>query len=794
MYIIRKILNSRLVSGSVVVILSCATAAVLIGLLMVDTVLLKKLDVDDPDALVRIKIPSPTGGISNPVFKELQRSADSFDELFHYMALNQFGIGVDGNDIILDGASVSGTYFESLGLVPTAGRLLQEADGGEGSSPVIVIGHSFWIRELAGDKDLMGQTIQMDGAPFTLVGVAPEGFNGLDPLSREDFWIPSEHIIDKWQLTNRSYPLFHSLGRLTDGYSRDAAQQELNQIGEAIRREFPNDGPNWIVTLLSQDEWVRSGGGARTINTILLIFGLVLALLVIALSNLMALVATRTESRKVEYATQLAVGARRGQIVKAYLLENFVLCLLGFGIGFVLAWAAQAYFVAELLDGVLVLNFGDLFRTDLLIFLILMPIAYGVVLSVGGLGTIYRLKPAVELRSGGKASRSYGGRKLLIFVQVALAIVVVSACSWFVESLKNVERHDFGFESERLVLVSTNLKLRGPKFSYAGNAITEYRKLKEWMETVPNVETVGLGTHLPLRHVGICKVDVDGFDRRLEPDECIVRLVYVGPGYFKTMGVELLEGREPRFEEMNYPMTKVVVNEAFVDRYWPGQAVLGRAFRPWQGGPEVTVTGVCANFSQELGEEVKPQILVGFAQTSMVFHLKTSIPTESFLPTFRRLLQEKDPFVPVLETTSLQGSYRETFSAMHLSFYTAAVIAGLSVMIAASGLFALVRHFIESSQTEIGIRMALGAEPSNILKWILRECGVPVVFGCLAGTALVYLIFPYASGLLFEVNRLEPRLLLWVLGTLLAVALASLLGPAIRTAYSSPVACLGGRR
>lgn len=777
-----------------VVILSCATAAVLIGLLMVHSVLFKELDVKDPDTLIRIKIPSPTGGISYPVFKELQRSAESFDELFHYMALNQFGIGIDGNNLIRDGASVSGTYFESLGLFPAAGRLLQEADGGEGSSPVIVVGHSFWMRELAGNKDLVGQTIRMNGAPFTLVGVAPEGFHGLDPLSREDFWIPSEHIIDKWQLTNRSYPLFHSLGRLSDGYNREAAQQELNQIGEAIRREFPNDGPNWIVTLLTQDEWVRGGTGASTINTILLIFAMVSALLMIALSNLMALVATRTESRKVEYATQLAVGARTGQMVKAYLLENLVICLLGWSIGLGLAWAAQSYFVAELLDGVLVLNFADLFRTDLLIFLILMPVAYSIVLSVGGLRTIYRLKPAVELRSGGKASRVYGGRKLLIFVQVALAIVVVSACSWFVESLKNVERHDFGFESEGLVLVSTNLKLMGPKFNYTGHAITEYRKLKEWMETVPNVETVGLGTHLPLRHVGICKVDVDGFDRRIEPDECVVRLVYVGPGYFKTMGVELLEGREPRFEEMNYPMTKVVVNKAFVDRYWPGQAVLDRVFRPWQGGPEVTVIGVCANFTQELGEEIKPQILIGYAQPSMVFHLKTSIPAESFLSTFRRLLQEKNPFVPILETTSLQGSYRETFSTMHLSFYTAALIAGLSVLIAASGLFALVRHFIESSRIEIGIRMALGAKPSNILKWILRECGVPVVFGCLAGTLLVYLLFPYASGLLFEVNRLEPRMLLWVLGTLLVVALVSLVGPAVRTAYSSPVACLGGRR
>ncbi len=793
MFVARKVVRSPLVSGTIVLILSCVTAAVLVGLLMLDSVLLKKLDVKDPDSLVRIHISSPTGGISNPVFKELRRSLDSFDQLFHYMSLSQYGLSIGGNDTILNGASVSETYFDSLGLVPSAGRLIQAADSGEGSSPVVVVSYSFWLKELAGNVDTIGSSVLLNGIPFTLVGVAPEGFHGLEPLSREDFWMPSEHIADTWKLTNRNWPFFATLGRLDKGYNEAAAQQELVQLGEAIAREFPEDGPKTDFGLMTQAEWIRLGTGESVVNTILLIFALVVLLLLIALSNLMALVSTRTESRKVEYATQLAIGAQRQQVLRTYFAENLLLCVLGWGLGLLLAYGATAYLVSELLQSVLSLDFGSLFRAKVLPYVILMPALYTIVLSAGGLRSIYQLQPAVELRSGGRASRTFTGRKVLIFIQVALAVVVVSACAWFVESLKNVERHDFRFESEGLVLVSTNLKLRGIQYNDPRYTIKEYRRLKEWMESLPNVDSVGLAELMPLRHTKISKVVVDGFDRRFQPDDCLVRQLYVGPGYFETMGVPILEGREIRFDEMGYPMTKVVVNEAFVERYWPDQVVIGRVFMPWQSGPEVTVVGVCANFSQDLGEEILPQVFIGFGWPIMEFHVRTSVSPEVFMPEFRRLLREKETIVPVMGVTTLQGSFRETFSSMHVAFYTAVFIAALSALIAASGLFALVRHFIASSRKEIGIRMALGAEPKEILRWILKECGTPVLGGCIAGIVIVYLIFPYASTLLFEVSRLDLPLLFSVLSVILLVAAASLLGPAIRAAWSSPVRCFGGR-
>ncbi len=791
--IFRKIVSSRIVSSSIVLILSCVTAAVLVGLLMLDSVLLKKLDVKDPDSLVRVSTTTPSTGISNPVFEQLSRDLDSFDQLFHYMRLLQFGMGIEGKNTILDGSSVSGTYFDSLGLVPSEGRLIQTSDEGEGSSPVVVVSYSVWQREFGGIRESIGNSVLLNGVPFTLIGVAPEGFHGLDPLSREDFWIPSQHIIDKWHLNSRGWPMFMTLGRLADGYNWSTAGQELTQLSKEIRLAFPDDGPKTDFFLQTQSDWVRNGKGARSVNTILLIFGLVVLLLIIALSNLTALVSTRSESRRQEYATQLAIGARRGQIFRTYFAENFVLCLVGWVLGVCLTYIGQFYLVTKLLDGILVLNFADLFRSSLIPYLLLMPVLYTVVLSAGGTGIIFRLQPALELRSGGKASRRFIGRKLLIFVQVTFAVVIVSACAWFLESLSNVEKHDFGFESDKLSLVSTDLKLRGPQYGDPRYSIPEFRRVKEWIESLSNVEIVGLGNLMPLRHSKVSRVVVEGHDRRSHPDECLVRALYIGPGFFESLGIELIEGREIRFEDMGYPMTNVIVNQAFVDSYWPGQVALGRVFFPWQGGPEVTVVGVCANFTQELGQEIGPQMFIGFADRQMVFHVKTSISPESFMPSFSRMIHEKETVVPILETTTLQESFRETFSSMHVAFYTADLIACLSVLIAASGLFALVRHFIASSRKEIGIRMALGAEPKEILRWILKECGTPVLGGCVAGIVIVYLIFPYASTLLFEVSRLDLPLLFSVLSVILLVAAASLLGPAIRAAWSSPVRCFGGR-
>lgn len=792
MLVARKIVKSRWLSGSIILILACATAAVLIGGVMLDAVLNKKLDVEDPDSLVRIRTSSPSNGVTNPVFRELSRSLESFDDLFHYMPQRQYGIGYEGEDTILDGASVSDSYFDSLGLVPSEGRLIQAADYQGGSSPVIVVSHAVWRTKFGGVADAIGVSVLLNGVPFTLVGVAPRGFHGLDPLSREDFWIPTEHIIDQWQINSRGWPMFVTLGRFADGYNWSAAQQELTLLGARIREEFPDDGPKTDFSLMTQQEWIRAGEGKETVNTISLIFGLVLLLLIVALSNLMALVSTRTESRKTEYATQMAIGASRSQIIRAYLVENLALCLLGWVVGLLVAYAIHAYFVSELLDGILLLDFSDILRPSLLPYLLLMPIIYTIALSLGGMATIYRLVPASVLRGGNKGSRAFAGRRLLVFVQVTLAVVVVSACSWFVNSIKNAESQDFGFESDGLLLIQTNLKLKGTQFAGPHISIPEYRRMKEWIESLPNVETVGMGNLMPLRHSKVSRVVVDGHDRRLHPDENVVRALYVGPDYFKSLGIELLEGRGIRFDDMGYPMTKVVVNKAFADRYWPEQVAIGRVFHPWSGGPEVSVVGVSPSFSQELGQEVLPQMFVGFSELQMVFHVKTSIQPEAFMPSFTRMLMEKETVIPILETMTLQRSFRETFSSMYLSFFTAVLIAALSMLIAASGLFALVRHFIQSSRREIGIRIALGADPSTLLRWILQQCGVPVLLGCSAGIGIAYLLFPYASDLLFEVNRIDPLLVLGVLAVIILVASASMLGPAIRAAYSMPIDSLLG--
>ena len=245
-----------------------------------------------------------------------------------------------------------------------------------------------------------------------------------------------------------------------------------------------------------------------------------------------------------------------------------------------------------------------------------------------------------------------------------------------------------------------------------------------------------------------------------------------------------------RFEDMDYPMSKVIVNQAFVERYWPGGVAVGRSFKPWRGGPVVDVVGVCANFEQELGVDTEPQIFVGFAPPDMVFHIKTEGNPEPTHSEIARLLGESGWKLPVVEFATIEQSFGETFSAFKLSALVAGYVALLALAIAGYGLFALMFHLVKDHRNEIGIRMAIGANGGRILVWTMRECGVPVVWGLLLGLAASLLLFGKFSELLFAVERFDPAPLLVVTLVLAVVSFVSMFGPAFQASRRSPVANL----
>ncbi|MDQ8205619.1 ABC transporter permease [Pelagicoccus sp. SDUM812003] len=767
--------------------LALASGAILISTFVLYTVLFKTHPVEDASRFVRLSASTGDGGVSYPVYQTLERENDSFEELIQYMALSDFLMGRDGHSTVINGASVSGNFFSTLGVRPVVGRLIQPSDINRSSDKVVVLGESVWRREFAADVTLLGESITLNGVPYVVVGIAPSSFSGLDNLAPQDFWFGAEHIIETWQIENRNWPKFITWGVLKEGVTADQALQDLLQLSARIREEHPNDGPSRDFDLLDGIEANQFGERAMITKTVLLILGLMSLLLLVALFNVANLVAVRVKSRLHEYSIFLALGANRGWVTRRLFLENSVLGYLGLVIGFLVA-AGFLYLYKSHLPGAKTVDALSLLGDGLLLpVLIVVPLLYAGFISVGGFVAVSKININQGLRLGTRGTKQFFGRKLFVCFQVALSVAIVTVCSWFIESLRNAHNMDYGFEAENLVLLSVNYKLRGPQFQSAYLVIREHRRLKESLETLPEVESVGIGESMPLRHTRATKVDVDGFDFRTEPDECRARALYVGPDFFEVMGVSIVEGRDIRFEEMDYPMTKSLVNEAFVERYWPGQVAVGRVFKPYLNGPDVEVVGVCSDFNPELGHPIEPAVFTAFAQADLVFHIKTNIRTEMAKVAIMRMLEEKEPGLPMVEIVTLEESFDDTFAAMKLSALIAGFIAVLALFIAGYGLFALMFHLLRDHRNEIGIRMAIGANRGRILSWTMKECGVPVVWGLGLGLGVVLLLYGKVSDLLFAVDRFDFGPLASVVFVLVAVAIVSMIGPALRAASRQPI-------
>ncbi len=790
MYVIRKLKSSWLESASIVLMLALASGAMLVSVYVLYAALLRTTELDEQSRFVRLSASTGDGGVSYPVYQTLERENDSFEELIQYMVLSDYLMGHDGHSSVISGASVSGNFFSTLGVKPVVGRLIQPSDINRSSDRVVVIGEGLWRREFAADLSLLGEAITLNGVPFVVVGVAPSSFSGLDNLAPQDFWFGTEHVIESWQIENRNWPKFVTWGVLKQGVSAEQALQDLLQLSAGIREEYPNDGPSRDFDLLSGIEANQFGQRALVTKTVLLILGLMTLLLLIALFNVANLVAVRVKSRLHEYSVFQALGANRGWVTRRLFLENAILGYLGLGTGFLFS-AGFLYLYQTELPGTKTLDATSLLGNGwLMSALIIIPLMYASFISVGGFLAISRIDINRELRLGTRGTKQFFGRKLFVCFQVALSVAIVMVCSWFIESLRNAQRVDYGFDTEDLVLLSVNYKLKGPQFQGAYLVIREYRRLKESLEALPEVEIVGIGESVPLRHRRLTKVAVDGFDFRTEPDQCKARAQYVGPDFFEAMGVSIVEGRDIRFEEMNYPMTKTLVNEAFVERYWPGQVAVGRVFKPYLNGPDVEVVGVCSNFNSELGMPVEPAVFTAFAQADLIFHIKTNINPEVAKSAILRMLDEKEPGLPLVEIVTLEESFGDTFAALILSALVAGFIALLALFIAGYGLFALMFHLLRDHQNEIGIRMAIGASRGKILFWTMKECGVPVAWGLVLGLGVVLVLFGKLSDLLFAVDRFDFVPLASVVLVLVTVAFIAMIVPAYRAANRDPIANL----
>jgi len=702
-----------------------------------------------------------------------------------------FNVGAPGQTERTHGQLVSGNFFSALGLKPAIGRFIRPEEAERlGTEPVVVISYDYWQTRFRGSPTALGQTLRVNERDLTIIGVAPKEFQGtLVPLKFE-LWAPatmtSALLGGVRDLDDRTSRAFSLIGMLKPGATRQQAQTEFTNAMAQLARDYPDASAGIGGEILSF--WEAPRGPQRLIISGLAILqGVMLLLLLAVCGNTANLMLARGSTRQREMAVRIALGAGRWRIASLVLSENMLLAFLGAGLGAAFAvWGTTALRIAPMIGA-----FPILFPTKVdeftLAFAIVLGIACGLIFSAAPALHLARLDPQNGLRSGPNTPPRSRARKVLMGVEVGLASVVLIAAALFLDSFRNARQADPRFRPEGVLLAAYDLSGRNPDDASDREFAA---RLLERLRSLPDVEAAAIATNVP--------VDLHGIPRRpftvqgrvrseLGQDRAISNTVT--PGYFKVMGIPLLEGND--FAEMRDKASppQAIVNEEFVSRFLNGADAIGRQLQARAG--TFTIIGVARNSVYDaLGEPAQPAMYFSYRDRPSYqgeIHLKTRSGNEAALTSeTRAVLRELDPMLPLYDVRTLSQHIDRNLYLRRIPARMFAVLGPLLLGLAAIGIYAVVSYGVARRTREIGVRLAFGATSKRVVLQIIREN-----LGAIAqGTAVGWLLALLISLHVFPNGPFDSGVFLGVPTLLLAVATLACWLPARRASQIDPMAAL----
>jgi predicted permease len=759
--------------------------------------------VHDEDSIFVIAgtAPEATKGtdISWPDFKDFERRASTI-QAFIADRINGAVIGlVDQKAERAPGSIVSANYFDALGVKPVLGRGFEPGeDIGRNAHPVVVISYQLWQRKFANDPRAVGSTIRLNGVLHTIVGVAPEGFYGTFVGYQFQFWVPASMQAafdrDGYQLEDRGARWIEGFVRVKPDVSRTQAQAELSAIAERLQAEYPstNRGRGIVLKPLWQSPFNPMDALVPTL-TIALVG--VAAMLLIACANVGNLLLLKSVSRRRELTIRLAVGADRGRLVRQMLTEAVLLSSIAGVCGLVAAYWARGALVllfpprgttplrlpADLDLRVLLLSVGIAFIATVLFGLIPAMLASKVDL-VGG------LKTDSAGAVGGRARARV--RSTLVFVQVAVSFVLIVGAALVVESLYHMRTKNPGFDADRVLV--TYIDLAAADYD-VGRANVFKDRLIERIDSLPGVEAAAFVGGAPFSYAGggSAPVAVDGYEA--QPGEApTVEYTQIGPAYLRTLGIPLVAGREFTRDDNETSEPVAIVNEPMAARYWRGRDPLGS--RLVVSGRALRVVGV-ARLSKylDLMEPATPFFYVPLRQTAargqtlMVrTTLAPSVMATSLAAEVRALDASLTPDQLMTMREQINRMNQSTAMAVRLLIAFGAV----ALILAAIGLYGVMSFNVTQNARELALRLALGADPSSLLRRVLAGGLLLTAGGMACGAAAAIGLTRLLGTLLFEVSPRDPATFAMAFATLAAASTAACLLPALRATRTDPVAAL----
>ena len=742
----------------------------------------------------RSEHPSPP--FSYPDFADLRANVHSFSGLLGYHD-DFMTLTGSGKPERIYGALTTSDYFEVLGVRPILGRTLLPSGGIERQGvPEAVLGYDLWQNRFAADPTIVGKTIEINLHTYTVVGVAPRGFLGCKTGLRAEIWLPlgmDQQVWGSTRINERGNSWLNVLGVLRPGIHSHQAENELNLEMQRIADRYPREhqGGN----RLSTDPLWRSPFGANVYlsGTLPILLSLAAVLLLLACANVANLLLVRSVARRREFAIRLSMGASRWRLVRQLMIENLLIAFAGGGIAMMCTmWTAKtlaAFLPPTTLP--LAIN-GSANGTVLMatmVVSILTAVISGVVpaLRASNLSPITVLKDEAQSTSGGMyKSRLAGG---LVIAQVALSVLLLACAGLFVRSLERAQQADPGFDPHHVYLATFDLDPMG----YTAQTGTEFdRQLLERVKELPGVQSATLADFSPLSFTihseGVMPEGyVPHLHESMEADRG-----QVGPAYLQTLKTPLIAGRDFTAQDNASTQRVAIVNEAFVDRYWPGQEAVGK--RVDVSGRSYSVVGVAANGKyRRLVYDPAPLVLMPLLQrysSEVTLHVRVNGDLQVVDSAVERTVHGLNPNLPLFNVTTLEQNMGMGNVFERIAVVFAGSFGLIALLLAAVGIYGVVAYTTKQRTHEIGIRMALGAEKADVFRQVLGQGFRLTLAGLAGGFAVSLFTTRFLRGMLFGIGTTDWLTFSTVAIVLLVVAVAACLVPARRAASVDPMQAL----
>ena len=762
---------------------------------LVNTVLLRALPFKDPEQLVSVgKVAGQGGlpGVAGFQYLAWKEKSNSFDGIAAYTDNNFNLIGQDEPERI-PCAQVTASLFTTLGVQPLVGRTFLPEEDRRGNNQVAVVSEGFWQRRFGRDASLVGQTIQLDDKNYTVVGVMPSNFRFPGDF---EIWLPL--ALDPVRETQGDFfSLVEVMGRLKPDVMAQQAQTELNLISQHATTQLkdPVTAASLEIHPLHQQLVV----GVRL--TLLVLWGAVALVMLLACANVANLMLARTVSRQREMAIRAAVGARRWQLIRQLLGESIILGVLGGGLGLLLAvWGVSA--IASLVPEGFASSVHNLkgIRLDWRVFGFTLAISLLMALVFGIFPALSGSRPnllKVLRESSSRNLMSFGLRSMrgwLVVTELALALILLLGAGLLVRSFRQLTAVDLGFNRENVLMARLSL----PRSVYRTEPQTAafYQQLLERVKALPGVESIGTINHTPLSGFGVIVfTGIEGQPPVDQEKDQPIGVGAVSPDYFRTLQIPLISGRT--YDERDHAEAPkvAIVNQAFAHRYFPNGDVLGKRIGfGCEPGLCTTIVGVVGNVKQEsITADVAPEIYVPFSQmpmNGMTLFVRTTGNTADLARALRSEVFAIDKNQPVFNVKTLDQRVMETIAASRSLMLLFSGFALLALVLASVGIYGIVSYAVSQRTREIGIRMALGARAGDVLRLILRNGMTLVVAGVAIGIAGALALTRFLTTMLFGVTPTDTSTFIVVSLALVGVALIACLVPALRATKVSPLEAL----